>query len=152
MQQDLLETAVDGHVLVFGQVLEQGRQPLLEPHRHGHAFDLERRSGIVDVVPEGEVIPVEILYSVIAQTILPVGGRYNHLDTVGLLKLEELIRVADHEIDRAAVRRGRSMHEKYLNRAEIDASDGDRFAPDEAGLETKFRRVKIHRGRYIKGA
>src|SRR5689334_19746492 len=54
VEQRLLETVADGHPLAARQLLEQGGQPSLEPHRHVDALDLERRLPARRVVPEGE--------------------------------------------------------------------------------------------------
>src|SRR6266851_7209801 len=44
VQQNLLETARQAHMLVRGQVVEQRGKTFLEPHRDVYTLDLERRA------------------------------------------------------------------------------------------------------------
>ncbi len=52
VQQNFFETTIQAHALVFGQIVEQRRQPFLQPHRHVYALDFQRRSRIEQLVPE----------------------------------------------------------------------------------------------------
>jgi hypothetical protein len=54
MQEHLFQATADGHAFGFRQILEQGRQALLQTHGNVHALDLEGRPGELRRLAPGE--------------------------------------------------------------------------------------------------
>src|SRR5262249_33260121 len=102
VQQGLFDTRAHAHALVDGEVGEQAREPRLEAHGHVDALDLERRPRARQSMPEYELVAVGIADSVVAEAPWPVLGRAHDLDAGVALEREELVRVADDEVDGAA--------------------------------------------------
>jgi hypothetical protein len=66
VKQRFLETAVDGHALVRGQIAEQRGETFLQADGHVHAFDLDRRSRVEQVLSEPEQVAVQIPDAIVA--------------------------------------------------------------------------------------
>jgi hypothetical protein len=60
MQENLLQTAGERHALVLRQVMEESGEPALETRSYVYLLDFDRGSDIVHVVPEAELVPVQI--------------------------------------------------------------------------------------------
>src|SRR4030095_5969416 len=109
MQQDFLETAIKAHVLVLGQIMEQGGETLLQSHRDIHPFNLERWSGARQAMSKVEIVAGQIADRVFAHSPgLVIRWRYD-FDSIAEMKPVELVGVANHEIHRTPFRTGRAQ-------------------------------------------
>src|ERR1700726_2995754 len=52
MEQNFLQTTVDAHVLVLGQIIEQPGETLLQAQRNVHSLDFDWRARIEHGMPE----------------------------------------------------------------------------------------------------
>src|SRR5262245_26257504 len=108
VKQGLLHEAAQRHSLARRKIVHERGEPLLEAEGHVHPLDLDGIAHAVDVVTEGQLVAVEILDAVVAQTVEPVSRRHHHLDTARNVKLVERVGVVDDERDGDAVRIGRA--------------------------------------------
>jgi len=96
-------------------------------------------------VAEAEIVAVEVARRVVAEVIRAVVERLRDLDTVRAMEIVKLVRVADDEIDDAAVRARSRLTQKNLDVAEVHARERRRIALRERDPEAELLRVELDR-------
>lgn len=99
VQKNFFKATRHAQPLVLGEIVEQGGKSLLQAHGHIHALDLQRFAGVEQVMSEFKLVSVEIPYSVIAQSLVPVAWRHHDVDSCSAMELVELVGISDDEID-----------------------------------------------------
>src|SRR5579859_7495757 len=95
---------------------------------------------------ESKVVAVQVANRVITDAVLAVAGRMGDLYTVGAMEFVELVGIADVEINRAALRVGRSLLQKDLHLIELDPGKVRWLAPEKPQREAQLFGVEIHGG------
>jgi len=126
MQQHLLETAVNTHTLVFGEIPEKRCETSLQAHGHVDPLNFEARARVEQVMSKYEVIPIQVAYGIVADAVWSVVDCLGDFGAIGAVKFVQLVGVADEEIDRAGFRTGsrRAFPQKHLGFTKVDASEG----------------------------
>src|SRR6267378_1778323 len=151
MQQHLLETAVDIHTLVFGEILEKRRETFLQTHRHVDSLNFDRRAGVEQVMSKHEVIPMQVAHGIVADAVWPVVDGRGNLDSIGAVEFVQLVGVANKEIDRTSVGAGRrgAFRQEHLDLTKVHAGKGRRLAPCERLLEAELLDVEFDGSRNV---
>src|SRR5262249_50182007 len=144
--------AAQAHMLVLGQILEQGGEALLQAHGHVDALDLVRRPHVEQMMPEGKPVAVQIPDRVVAISPRPVPYRLHHFDAACAMELVELVGIADGEEHRASLRAGGTLLQEDLNAVQVHACERGRVAPGEAQAETELRGVELGGGQDVADA
>lgn len=74
VKENFFEATIHVHALMDGQIVEQRGETFLQTHGNIDALDLERLTHIVLVMPENEVVPVQIPDYVVAHSPRSVPG------------------------------------------------------------------------------
>src|SRR5919197_3050816 len=98
------------------------------------------------MVPERQAISVRIANRIVAQPVRPILRWIDDLDARCLMKSMQLVCVAHHEVDGAALWTGRALLEKHLDVAEIHTGEDRRVTFRERQPESELRRVEVDGG------
>src|SRR5204863_294354 len=98
------------------------------------------------VMPKGKIVPMQVPYDVVADSVGPIVDWFRDCDVVGPMELVELVGIADEKIHHAALRIGRALPEEHLHLVEVHARERRRIAPSKRQLEAEFFRIEVDRG------